>query len=122
MTNFQLSSPEDRTAAALEATRSLCLHIEGASPEEIVRGLQAAQAVFDKAGVSAGKAYWAICELESADDLGWQNPVPPEAVGHMHVWEEAEHAAIEACCAGWLANKPERSVLNLFPDREPTLS
>jgi hypothetical protein len=55
----------------LEATRSIHLQIEGASPEETSRGLAAAQAVFEKAGVTAGKAYWAICELESADDLGW---------------------------------------------------
>jgi hypothetical protein len=122
MTSFHLSNPESRTAAALEATRSVYLQIEGASPEETSRGLAAAQAVFEKAGVTAGKAYWAICELESADDLGWVDKVPSEAIEYMHVWEEAERAAIEACCAGWQSNRPERYVLHLFPKAEAALS
>lgn len=121
MNYVQQNHPESRTAAALE-NRSLCLDIEGATPEETERGLQAAQAAFEKAGVSAGKAYWAICEVESSDDLGWQNDVPAEAIKHMHVWEEAERAAIEACCAGWKSDKPERYVLHLFPKPEPALS
>ncbi|WP_292193447.1 hypothetical protein [Mesorhizobium sp.] len=35
---------------------AITIHIEGAKPDDIVRGLLAAQAVFDKSGITADQA------------------------------------------------------------------
>ena len=81
----------------------LRLRIEGASPEEMARGIAAAEAVFAKEGVSAEEAAYGTFALEGWDIKGFpedDEPSEAEDIG-ASVWLAADKAAIEACCAGW---------------------
>jgi hypothetical protein len=114
--------------------RRLTIDVVDATPDERARGLAAAQAVFDRAGVTAWDAavgyHNRSCEtfmlpfLPEGDDP-WEEAAArselraPELTAEDHrraeLWSEAEAAALEACCATW-AVKPESAGLALLPD------
>jgi hypothetical protein len=96
-----------RTAAAQSWSRqmTITIHVEGARPEEIIRGLLAAQLVFDKAGVTPDEAATARFVVEGWDIEGFPEPAPDAELEICHVWDEADQAAVTACCAGWPKEK-----------------
>jgi hypothetical protein len=97
-----------RTAAAAQLwsrRMTITIHVEGARPEEIIRGLLAAQRVFDRAGVSPDEAATARFVVEGWDIEGFPEPAPDAELAISHVWDEADQAAVTACCAGWRQDK-----------------
>jgi hypothetical protein len=97
---------------------TITIRVEGAQPEEIVRGLIAAQEVFDKAGVTPDQAATARFVVEGWDIRGFAGKVPEEELAICTVWDGADQAAVLACCAGWPADKvPGSAELELV--REP---
>jgi hypothetical protein len=97
---------------------TITIRVEGAQPEEIVRGLLAAQDVFDKAGVTPDQAATARFVVEGWDIRGFTGKVPEEELAICTVWDEADQAAVRACCASWNADKvPSSADLELV--REP---
>lgn len=97
---------------------TITIRVEGAQPEEIVRGLLAAQEVFDKAGVTPDQAAMARFVVEGWDIRGFTGKVPEDELAICTVWDEADEAAVQACCAGWPADKvPGSADLELV--REP---
>ena len=86
----------------------LLLDIEGASDGEKSRGLDAAEAVFAAAGVDPYEAAWA-CNARDDQNEGGERMTAREA-SICHVWDEADKAAIEACCAG-RNRKPPSGIL-----------
>ncbi len=80
------------------------IHVDGAEDEELNRGVAAAQAVFDSAGVTAYEAATAHFAREGWDVAGFQGDGPMDAVMHRAaIWHEADLAAVQACCATWSA-------------------
>lgn len=84
---------------------TIAIRVEGAQPEEIVRGLLAAKNVFDKAGVTPDQAATARFVVEGWDIRGFTGKVPEEELAICTVWDEADQAAVQACCSGWDADK-----------------
>ncbi|MBZ9884817.1 hypothetical protein LB535_20940 [Mesorhizobium sp. CA10] len=79
----------------------------GATPEEKQRGIAAATAVLDRAGMTAEDAASGSFAVERWDDMGFppdQEPSEDEYAA-AEVWWEASNAAIEACCEGWSDEK-----------------
>jgi hypothetical protein len=127
-------------------SRKLVIRVEGATAEEAARGLAAAQAVFDGAGVAAWEAaeashardsYWRTVPflaplqtglpLEKGEDV-WEVAAEESAADQSvleptfndnvaDLWAEAEKAALEACCAGWRV-KPDCAGLELPHDTD----
>lgn len=81
----------------------LRLNLNEASPEEMARGIAAAEAVFADAGISAEEAADGMFALEAWDDQSFpEDDEPTEADDRAAaVWMDANKAALEACCAGW---------------------
>ncbi|MBZ9740611.1 hypothetical protein [Mesorhizobium sp. CO1-1-4] len=81
----------------------LRLHIEGAAPEEIARGVEAAQAVFDQEGIAADVAASGAFAVYIRDVKGFPGSGEPSESQRMaaDVWLKAKSAACKACCAGW---------------------
>ncbi|UCI10755.1 hypothetical protein [Mesorhizobium sp. B1-1-8] len=79
----------------------------GATPEEKQRGLEAARAVLDRAGIAAEEAADGAFAVEGWDDMGFPpDQEPTEAVYvAAEAWWAASNAAKEACCAGWSDEK-----------------
>ncbi|TAM36955.1 MAG: hypothetical protein EPN61_15310 [Burkholderiaceae bacterium] len=95
---------EERNATNREhGAFQLALHIEGATPDDLARGVAAAQAVFDDTGVTPAKAARALFNRDGWDVRGFpEEAQPTEAeMQAAAVWEDAEFAATSACCAGW---------------------
>lgn len=84
---------------------TITIRVEGAQPAEIVRGLLAAQDVFDKAGVTPDQVATARFVVEGWDIRGFAGKVPEEELAICTVWDEADQAAVQACCAGWAVDK-----------------
>jgi hypothetical protein len=109
-----------RTAAAAQLwsrRMTITIHVEGARPEEIIRGLLAAQLVFDKAGVTPDEAATARFVVEGWDIEGFPEPAPAAELAICHVWDEADQAAVTACCAGWRQEKiPSSADLELVTE------
>jgi hypothetical protein len=91
----------------------LTLNVAGASVDEIVKGLSAAVAIFADAGTTPYAAAEARFQRDGYEQyLGRDGKISEDWMTDEHhricnVWDEAEQAAIEACCAGW----PERPTL-----------
>lgn len=99
---------------------TITIHIDGARPEEIIRGLVAAQEVFDRAGVSAEDAATARFVVEGWDVRGFVGKVPEAELEIYHLWDEADDAAVKACCAGWpLERVPRSASLELISEPAP---
>lgn len=96
------------------------LQIEGARPDEISRGLAAAQQVFEKAGVTDEEAADARFAVEGWDVRQFTGDVPEAELEICDVWDEAEDAAIAACCSGWPADRiPAAGCLELVRVPKP---
>lgn len=67
----------------------------GASTEEVDRGLSAANDVLARYGVSAADAWSACCAVARCGEVDGATAV------RAAVWNEADAAAVLACCAGW---------------------
>ncbi|WP_245486312.1 hypothetical protein [Mesorhizobium sp. M7A.F.Ca.US.010.02.1.1] len=95
----------------------LRLNIEGATPEELARGVAAAEAVFARAGITALQGAEGLFALEGWDIKGFpEDDQPTENEDQAaSAWEEADEAATIACCAGWPQDKvPHHQVMELI--------
>jgi hypothetical protein len=113
------------------------IDIEDATPEEIERGIVAALVVFATEGTTALEAAAAARQVEALwaggyyDEQGdYRNPWEGEDLMENQVvledlterqaviakvWEAADEAAVEACCAGWPTDKrPPTAWLSLI--------
>ena len=83
----------------------LILQVEGASEEEIARGVAAAEAVLYRDGdidlVAAMAANASRDFIMLDDDLQPINDITEEEHRLARLWEDALGAALDACCAGW---------------------
>ncbi len=98
-----MSTPTNTSTNTLRAT--LLLVVDGATEQHRARGIAVAKAVLEAAGVTPYDAAAAHFVREGWDVRGFL-PVetPDEALLRLaSVWDEAEHAAVQACCAGWNA-------------------
>ena len=102
----------------------LVLSVPGATPEEVSRGIAAAEAALERAGFTAEEAADGAFALE-----GWDiNGFPEDGLGEdegeaAQAWAEAHAAALEACCAGWPEDRKPISVdLSLLMDPETQLA
>jgi hypothetical protein len=97
---------------------AIFVRAKGAAPEECRRGAEAAQAVFDHAGISAWQAARGMSKMEAWDIGGFVGELSEKDAHAADAWLDAEIAAYEACCRGW-APERERPVtvyLELLPD------
>ena len=87
---------------------TMILHVEGARPEELERGLAAARAVFEAADVSPWAAALAHHAREGWDVGGFADELEPTPEEHAAaaVLDDARAAAIAACCADWSVPLP----------------
>lgn len=88
----------------------LRLVIENASPEEMARGIAAAEAVFKTSDVDPWDAANGMFAVEGWDIKGFPEDAEPsdDEKAAAAVWTRAERAACEACCAGWPEDKVVR--------------
>jgi hypothetical protein len=119
---------------------AIVIEVDGATFEEIDRGVAAALAVFAAGGTTAREAADAAFHQACLDDGGYYDGSgnfrdPHEGIpldkneirwGKMteregqvaELWRVADAAAVEACCAGWPAERiPQSAYLSLL--REP---
>lgn len=85
---------------------TMVLKVLGATPEEITKGLRAAQAVLDQAGVSDMQGARAEFDLEGWDeayDMDQKRRPGAEVFEAAAALDRARGAAIAACCGGWSA-------------------
>jgi hypothetical protein len=100
------------------ASIQLALNVPGASVDEIERGVLAAIAVLASAGMNPYDAARASFQLDgygqylSEDGAISEDSMTDEEVHICRVWDEAEEAAINACCVGW-PEKPTLASLEL---------
>ena len=89
---------------------TLRLYIDGATTDEIARGLAAAEAVFEGSGVSYEDAMDGMLAVALWEMKGFSKDAAPSEDMDIKagVWYEAERAACEACCAGWAEDKVVR--------------
>jgi hypothetical protein len=85
----------------------LTLKVAGASVDEIARGLSAAQAIFAAYGTTYHDAALARFQRDGFDFYVKEDGtvsddwMTPEQHRICNVWDEAEEAAVVACCHGW---------------------
>lgn len=87
---------------------TMVLKVPGASPEEIAKGLRAAQAVLDAAGVTDVQGAWALHELEGFGDAPGRNAKRKVSLAVFNAavaLGQARAASIAACCEG-VGNSP----------------
>lgn len=87
----------------------MVVHVEGSTPEKRARGVAAAQEVFKRAGVDpwdVAKAHFRrageCLALSDAEDC-----LSEEEGRLAHLFDEAEEAALAACCEGRDAVPPD---------------
>jgi hypothetical protein len=94
------------------------LHVEGASDEERARGLAAAVVALASAGVTPWQAALGL-HARVCWDIGGFNEAnePTDAeLDAAKAWDEAEYAALHACCEGWTVI-PYGAHIEVTPDR-----
>jgi hypothetical protein len=87
---------------------TMILHVEGATREELERGLAAARAIFEAADISPWAAALAHHAREGWDVGGFADELELTSEQHAAaaVLDDARAAAVEACCAGWSVPLP----------------
>jgi hypothetical protein len=96
----------------------LTLNIEGATEEEMLRGLLAAKDVFERAGVCPWEAAFAADHADADDEDCDCLRLPREEEEELaDTWKQADRAALDACCVGW-RNKPPTAGLKVARDDE----
>lgn len=82
----------------------LTLTVEGASIDDLTKGLQAAFAVFCASDVSPHAAARAVFDMEGVSVSHGDPKALVEKLGmaaKASLWFDAEDAAFAACCGGW---------------------
>lgn len=85
---------------------TMVLRVVGATPAEVAKGLRAAQAVLDQAGVTDMQGAQAQFDLEGWDvayDMDKKRRPSADVFEAAAALDRARDAAIAACCAGWSA-------------------
>jgi hypothetical protein len=79
------------------------INVDGATTDEIERGLAAARAVFSKAGITPEQAADARFAVEGWDIRGFPNDEHPDddEIQFCSIWDEADQAAADAVCRDW---------------------
>lgn len=96
----------------------LTLELDGASEQDIARGLQAAQEVFRQADVSSYAAAVALAYQESeSDDLA--EIMTDEQFAWADVWRVAEAAAVQAACRDLPAGSKSYLFFLVWDDNQP---
>jgi len=86
----------------------MILKLSGATDEELTRGVAAAQAVLEAAGVTleqGARAQWDLEGWDIAHDFADDKRPSASVMAAASALDKAHWAAMEACCAGW-AEKP----------------
>lgn len=83
----------------------LTLDAPGATPEQLARGLAAAQRVFAVAGVSALEAAVGAYEREGWDVRDFEGDVARPLIAWAELWEQATLAACEGCWSNLAGSK-----------------
>jgi hypothetical protein len=107
--------PVQTALSELHTRARLAIDVEGATAEELARGLAAAAAVLDAGGASPQRALRAHWLRQGWEEQGSPNDMCPSA-GDLRVaalWDDAEVAAALACCQGWTRRPPERATLSI---------
>jgi hypothetical protein len=95
--------------ASASIETKLWLEVQGATEQELQRGVAAAQKLLDDAGVSPSEAEGAAFKRDS-ETMRMALQPPGAEFGSMlterddelaSLWEEAERVALQACCSGW---------------------
>jgi hypothetical protein len=80
---------------------NLVLHVAGATPEQLARGVAVAQAVFDEAKMSPEMAFHGFETRRAWINGGCVTPAPAEMeMEAAAAFRLAEHSAINACLDG----------------------
>ncbi|WP_217568793.1 hypothetical protein [Mesorhizobium sp. GbtcB19] len=104
---------------------SMFMDARSATAEEKQRGIAAATAVLDRAGVTAEDAASGSFAVERWDDMGFPPDQEPseDKYAAAEIWWAASNAAINACCEGWSDEKRSQvSGLQLLHDPETELA
>ena len=96
----------------------LRLVVDGASDQQLSRGLKAAAAIFEAGEVNPQGAALASARRVIQDDLycfdetaeGYPAPLSDEEHRWADTWGAADQAAIAACCAGWTVVPPQSGI------------
>lgn len=96
----------------------LKIAIPGASPDDLQRGLEAAEAVISAAGVTAERAAEGVFAREGWDAGGFQGEISDEDMEAAATWDKADLAAVEAVCAEWGHDRkrPDTARLEIVDD------
>lgn len=95
----------------------LRLNIGNATPQQLARGVAAAEAVFARSGITALQGAEGLFALEGWDIKGFPDDDKPTEDENRAaaVWMEADKAAAAACCAGWPeARIPRHQIMELI--------
>jgi hypothetical protein len=122
-------SPQERQER-FEPEPDFAIAVEGATEEELRRGIAAAQAVFDAAGVTPLEAATSEFRVEGdtlrrlsydSEEEARSIGGPPEATERQYriagIWRQADLAAVEACCAGWTRPAPDPAKIEILSQR-----
>lgn len=101
---------------------ALKLSVPTATPKEVERGLQAALAIFERAGIDPHDAASGHFERESWDAGGFQGRIADSDLISAQVWDAAEEAARNAACADWPADRIKEVGLQIVTDPEAQLA
>lgn len=106
--------------------QAVTITIPRATPAEIQRGVQAAMAEFEKAGIQPLTAAIGLSKREAWDmsDCNEEFDISEGELAAAEVWILADRAARDAACSTWEPNraKPSRADLSLVTDPETQLA
>jgi hypothetical protein len=108
-------------ATAMENS-ALKLSVPTATPKEVERGLQAALAMFERAGINPNDAASGHFEREGWDARDFQGRIAASDLTSAQVWDAAEEAARNAACADWPAHRIKEVHLQIVTDPEAQLA
>jgi len=109
--------------ATTQRKPSLVFNVEGGSLQQLSRGMSAALAVFELAGCTPDAAASARFAIESWDENGFDAALLPtdEQWRVVGIWDEANDAAVKACCDGWAAIPEDAGISLAFDDESPVM-
>jgi hypothetical protein len=99
-------------------TMDVRINVDGASTDEIERGLAAARAVFSKEGITPEQAADARFAVEGWDIKGF----PDDEIQFCSVWDEADQAAADAVCRDWPLTRRVQSAETKLDDPDADAS
>ncbi|BCH23525.1 hypothetical protein [Mesorhizobium sp. L-8-3] len=106
--------------------QAVTITIPRATPAEIQRGVQAAMAEFERAGIQPLAAAIGLSKREAWDLSGFNDEfeITKSELAAAKVWDRADHAARDAACSAWPDDrtKPSHADLALVTDPETQLA